>query len=65
MVSSARRMAAAASAGPGAAAGARGLVRCLGAEQRAVIEELTFLSEKVVIMSERAVGFLVAQGVPP
>ena len=33
-------------------------------EQRAVIEELTFLSEKVVIMSERAVCFLVAQGVP-
>ena len=33
-------------------------------EQRAVIEELTFLSEKVVIMSERAVGFLVAQGAP-
>jgi Glycosyltransferase Family 4 len=33
-------------------------------EQRAVIEELVFLSEKIVIMSERAVRFLVAQGVP-
>ena len=33
-------------------------------EQWAVIEELTTLSAKVVVMSERAVRFLVAQGVP-
>jgi glycosyltransferase involved in cell wall biosynthesis len=33
-------------------------------EQCAVIEELIFLSEKVVVMSDRAVTFLVAQGVP-
>ena len=33
-------------------------------EQLAVIEELTTLSSKVVVMSERAVRFLVAQGVP-
>ena len=33
-------------------------------EQCAVIEELAFLSEKVLVMSERAVRFLVAQGVP-
>jgi len=35
------------------------------AEQSAVIEELVALSAKVVVMSERAVRFLVAQGVPP
>ena len=34
------------------------------AEQLAVIEELTALSAKIVVMSERAVRFLVAQGVP-
>ena len=34
------------------------------AEQGAVIEELVALSARVVVMSERAVGFLVAQGVP-
>ena len=33
-------------------------------EQGAVIEELVTLSTRVVVMSERAVGFLVAQGVP-
>ena len=35
-----------------------------GRRGRSQREELTFLSEKVVIMSERAMGFLVAQGVP-
>jgi len=34
------------------------------AEQLAVVEELALLSAKVVVMSERAVRFLVAQGVP-
>ncbi len=34
------------------------------AEQMAVIEELAALSAKIVVMSERAVRFLVAQGVP-
>ncbi|PNY79764.1 glycosyltransferase family 4 protein [Deinococcus koreensis] len=33
-------------------------------EQRAVVEELTVLSERLVVMSERAVSFLTAQGVP-
>ena len=33
-------------------------------EQHAVIEELTLLSAKLIVMSERAVRFLVAQGVP-
>lgn len=33
-------------------------------EQHAVIEELAALSTKIVVMSERAVRFLVAQGVP-
>lgn len=33
-------------------------------KQRAVIEELAALSAKIVVMSERAVRFLVAQGVP-
>ncbi|CAM3579292.1 Glycosyltransferase subfamily 4-like N-terminal domain-containing protein [Deinococcus saxicola] len=33
-------------------------------EQQAVIEELTALSARLVVMSARAVGFLVAQGVP-
>ncbi len=33
-------------------------------EQLAVIEELVALSAKIVVMSERAVRFLVAQGVP-
>jgi len=34
------------------------------AEQLAVVEELALLSAKIVVMSERAVRFLVAQGVP-
>ncbi len=34
------------------------------AEQLAVVEELTALSTRVVVMSERAVRYLVAQGVP-
>ncbi len=34
------------------------------AEQGAVVEELAALSARVVVMSERAVSFLVAQGVP-
>jgi len=34
-------------------------------EQLAVIEELTALSAKIVVMSKRAVRFLAAQGVPP
>ncbi len=34
------------------------------AEQGAVIEELAALSARVVVMSERAVSFLVEQGVP-
>ncbi len=34
------------------------------ADQLAVIEELTVLSAKIVVMSERAVRFLLAQGVP-
>jgi glycosyltransferase involved in cell wall biosynthesis len=34
------------------------------AEQFAVVEELTALSTRVVVMSERAVRYLVAQGVP-
>ena len=33
-------------------------------EQRAVLDELVALSVKIVVMSERAVRFLVAQGVP-
>lgn len=33
-------------------------------EQRSVIEELAVLSERLVVMSTRAVGFLTAQGVP-
>ena len=33
-------------------------------EQRAVVEELTTLSARLVVMSERAVEFLAAQGVP-
>lgn len=33
-------------------------------EQFAVIEELALLSAKLIVMSERAVSFLVAQGVP-
>ena len=34
------------------------------AEQAAVVEELATLSARVIVMSERAVSFLVAQGVP-
>ncbi len=33
-------------------------------EQLAVVEELALLSAKIIVMSERAVRFLVAQGVP-
>ncbi len=33
-------------------------------QQYAVVEELVFLSARIVVMSERAVRFLVAQGVP-
>lgn len=33
-------------------------------EQYAVVEELAALSSKIVVMSRRAVGFLVSQGVP-
>ena len=40
------------------------VLECFTAEQLAVVEELALLSAKIVVMSERAVRFLVTQGVP-